>query len=93
MCDGESPSLRSLRSLRLIDFGRNRRDAELGDECLESAQAVAEEPELGAKVNDSVWKMPLDRFDGARVCLFYTFDEENVHLLDIGRFDSRGNAV
>lgn len=69
------------------------RDAELGDEFLESAQSVAEEPQLGARVNDSVWKMPLDQIDGARVWLFYTFDEENVHLLYIGRFDSRGNAL
>jgi hypothetical protein len=69
------------------------RDAELGDEFLESAQSLGYEPELGAKVNDAVWKIPLDPIDGARVWLFYTFDEENVYLLYIARFDARGREV
>ena len=60
---------------------------ERGDEFVAAAEdLLSREPLSGARMENGLWSLPMSPVGGADVWLIYTFDENAVHLLFVGRF-------
>lgn len=64
-------------------------DEVAADEFVEAAEfLLARNPEVGTRLapGSAVWFLPMAPIAGASVSLYYTFDDNAVTLLSIGRF-------
>lgn len=67
------------RELRLLI-----RDAREADDFVEAAEFIlARDPQIGSRLDDDIWFLPMAPIDKGQIALYYTFDDSTVTLLAI----------
>jgi hypothetical protein len=60
------------------------RDARLADDFVEAAEFIlARDPEIGSRLGDGLWFLPMAPIDETQIALYYAFDDSTVTLLAI----------